>query len=253
MSVLKLNEMVIGYGDVPIVQGLSMDVQPKEVVALFGANGVGKSTTLRGISGLADILGGDGTVLGFPIKATRRPERLARAGVVHVPEDRGLFRALTVRENLEVAIASRRSRSALIGEALSAFPELVPLLKRQAGLLSGGEQQMLAIARAVILKPALLMIDEMSLGLAPLIVDRLLSRVREIASATGCSVLLVEQHVELALETVDRGYILAHGKVATSGTAAELREQSGLLQEKYLGGPSGTDAEAPYDRHEAAL
>lgn len=231
-SLLKISDMSTGYNGVPVVRDLNLHVEAGEVVALLGPNGAGKTTTLLTTSALNPILSGDITVLGKSIKG-RRPHHVAREGLAHVPEDRSLFFQLTVRENLRLKAA--RGSTAL-QEALGYFPALEPLMDRRAGLLSGGEQQMLAVARALTVNPKLLMVDEMSLGLAPIIVERLLPVLREIATKTGTGILLVEQHVHLALEVADRAYVLSHGNLVLEGTAAHLRDNPHLLESSYLGG-----------------
>ena len=177
------------------------------------------------------ILSGDIKVFGQTIKG-RRAHHVAREGLAHVPEDRSLFFQLTVSENLRL---KAKKGSAALAEALEYFPALEPLMDRRAGLLSGGEQQMLAVARALTVQPKLLMVDEMSLGLAPIIVERLLPVLREIASKSGTGILLVEQHVHLALEVADRAYVLSHGNLVMEGPAAHLRENRHLLESSYLG------------------
>ncbi len=228
---LEIDQLDAGYGGVPVVRKLDLAVAEREVVALLGPNGAGKTTTLLTVSGLLPILGGDVRVFGRSVKR-HRPHRIARTGVAHVPEDRSLFFGLTVRENLKL---SARKDGPGIDQVLSYFPALEKLMGRRAGLLSGGEQQILALGRALTNHPRLLMVDEMSLGLAPIIVENLLPVLRRIADDTGCGVLLVEQHVHLALEIADRAYVLSHGNLVQQGTVAELAADRRLLESSYLG------------------
>lgn len=244
---LELRALDAGYDGVPVVRGLDLTVGEGEVVVLLGANGAGKSTTLLTVSGLLPVLGGevrmDGEVVGAAgrRRALGRAAVLARAGLVHVPEDRGLFHELTVHEHLR--LTRRGSRSPSEAEVFEHFPALDPLRHRRAGLLSGGEQQMLALARALLAGPRVLMVDELSLGLAPIVVDALLPLLRELADRHGIGVLLVEQHVRMALAVADRAVLLRRGRVVLEGSAAALADQLAAIEEGYLG--SGDEPAAP--------
>jgi branched-chain amino acid transport system ATP-binding protein len=236
---LELRALHAGYLGVTVVHGVDLAVQPGEVVALLGPNGAGKTTTLATISGLLPSLGGEVLVLGEAQPradrvSARRARRLARRGLAHVPEDRALFFSLSGRQHLRLA-APRGDREA-VADALAPFPVLADIIDRRAGLLSGGEQQMLAIARALAARPRLLMIDELSLGLAPIIVQNLLPLVRDIAQTTGIGVLLVEQHVGAALAIADRAYVLVRGRIALQGPAAELAADFERITASYLTG-----------------
>ena len=230
-TLLEINDLNTGYNGVSVVRGLNLHVNAGEVVALLGPNGAGKTTTLLTTSGLVPIISGEIKVFGKSVQG-RRPHLIAREGLAHVPEGRALFYQLTVGENLRLGAARG---AADVKQALAYFPILAEIMDRRAGLLSGGEQQMLAMARALTVKPKLLMVDEMSLGLAPIIVERLLPILRKIADETGAGVLLVEQHVNMALQVADRAYILSHGELVTEGDANELASNRSLLEASYLG------------------
>lgn len=230
--VLTLDGMYAGYDNVAVVRDLNLHVDRGEVVALLGPNGAGKTTTLGAISGIVRLLQGSIDILGHPVPKLRSAYLVAQWGVMHVPEKRGLFFQLTVEENLKLA---PRLESGDIDEAFELFPALEPLRDRMAGTMSGGEQQMLALARGLLAKPDLLMVDEMSLGLAPVIYEELMPLVRRVADETDTAVLLVEQHTDLALAQADRAYVLSHGDLVLEGNAADLLEDRHLLDEAYLG------------------
>ena len=230
-AVLEIEGLTTGYEDAAVVRELDLSVGEGEVVALMGANGAGKTTTLRAVSGVVHPMAGSIAFGGRDLAGTSISGR-ARMGIAHVPENRGLFFGLTVAEHFR--LGHRRERLDA-DAAYRYFPALAELRDRRCGLLSGGEQQMLAVARALARHPRLLLLDELSLGLAPLIVEGLLPVVREYATDTGCGVLLVEQHIQLALGIADRGYVLSHGEVVLQDNAEALRRNRELLMASYFG------------------
>jgi branched-chain amino acid transport system ATP-binding protein len=243
--VLELRGLRAGHGRVAVVRELDLTVAAGEVVALLGPNGAGKTTTLLTAAGLLRPLGGDVLVDGSSVVG-RRPQRLARDGVSLVPDDRGLFPSLTVAEHLRLVHRSARRRARTGGdgaggtsdvqaEVLEWFPQLRPLLGRPAGLLSGGEQQMLALGRALATRPRVLLVDELSLGLAPIVVESLLPVLRDVATRTGCGVLVVEQHAPMALAVADGAVVMRHGEAVASGSADEVRSDWDRLLASYLG------------------
>ena len=231
-ALLEAREVTAGYSGLPAIRGVSLTVEPGEVVALLGPNGAGKSTTLMALAGALTASAGEVRWRG---KATTRPlHHRIRDRLSYIPEQRCVVNALTVADNLRLG-------GGHIGRSLDLFPELGDHLRRKAGLLSGGQQQMLALARALSRRPDCLLADELSLGLAPALVRRLLAAVRA-AADTGVAVLVVEQHALQALEIADRGYVLVRGRVQLSGTTAALRDQLGDLERSYL---TGLDPEQP--------
>ena len=232
-ALLEVDRLLAGYKGLTVVRGIDLSVEPGEIVALLGANGAGKSTTLLAISGLAEQHGGTLRLDDQDLQPMHSAAR-ARAGVGHVTEDRALFQKLTVLENLRLGGHGDLSG---LDNLMGLLPALKPLLDRSAGGLSGGEQQMLALARALIAKPRLLMVDELSLGLAPIIVKRLLKNLRQLAD-DGLGILVVEQHVEQVLQVADRVLVLARGRISFEGVPADLAGQRERLAAAYLGGTS---------------
>ncbi len=231
--VLEACGLSVGYGPIPVVKTLDLQVSSGEIVALLGANGAGKSTTLMALAGLLSPSQG---VVKLHGRATKSPlHQRSREGLAYVPEQRGVFRGLTTMENLRLGRGDPQA-------ALALMPELRSLVDRRAGLLSGGEQQMLALARALASKPAILLCDELSLGLAPLIVQRLLEAIRA-ASRDGVAVLLVEQHVRAALSVADRVYVLRRGSVVMSGTSDQVRSRLDEVESSYLSGAARKDGQ----------
>jgi branched-chain amino acid transport system ATP-binding protein len=234
-ALLELDDVEARYGEVRALHGVSLRVDEGEVVAVLGANGAGKTTTLRSISGTVRR-SGDVRFAGGAI-ARRSPEAIARLGIAHVPEGRGTFTELSVWDNLRIGAYPRRDRAAVkadLARTVQLFPWIEERRSQPAGTLSGGEQQMLALARALVARPKLLLLDEPSLGLAPLVVAEILRIVRRVNEEDGLAVLVVEQNAILALGAAARAYVLEAGRVALEGESAELREH-GSVRRSYLG------------------
>jgi branched-chain amino acid transport system ATP-binding protein len=235
MSLLHVDNVVTAYGQIVALKGVSMEVHQGEVVCLLGANGAGKSTLINTISGILRPRSGRVLLDGRDLVGTKA-SRIAAAGIAQVPEGRGIFAHMTVHENLLMGAHVRAGAAdvpADIDAAYARYPVLAQRRLQKAGVMSGGEQQMLALARAMMSRPRLLLLDEPSMGLAPIMVERVFVNVREIA-ATGVTILLVEQNARRALEISDRAYVLQNGEMAMSGTARELID-SDMIQDAYLG------------------
>ena len=234
-ALLELEDVTARYGPVSALHGISLRVDEGEAVAVLGANGAGKTTTLRAISGTVKR---SGRIAFAGQSIVRRwPESVARAGIAHVPEGRGTLTDLTVAENLRLGAYTRRDRAGVREDeqrVLGYFPRLAERRSQRAGTLSGGEQQMLALARALMLRPRLLLLDEPSLGLAPLVVAEIFRIVRELNERDGLAVLVVEQNAALALDASARAYVLEVGRVAVEGDSARLREDV-AVRRSYLG------------------
>ena len=228
-TLLELRDVEARYGPVRALYGVSLTVGEGEVVAVLGANGAGKTTTLRAISGTVKRAG---EVLMASRRLPAAPEQVARRGIAHVPEGRGTFGDLSVRENLRLGAYARRDGD--LSRAYAYFPWLEERAGQPAGTLSGGEQQMLALARALMARPKLLLLDEPSLGLAPLVVRELFAIVRRLNEEEGLAVLVVEQNASVALDTARRAYVLEAGRVAVEGPSEELREHEDVRR-SYLG------------------
>ena len=226
---LEIRQLSVSYGPVPAVKRLDLTVREGEIVALIGANGAGKTTTLRCISGIVKPKAGQIRYAGREI-AGLEPHRIVRAGIAHVPEGRGMFTELTVLENLEMGAYTRSDRAGIRADReamFRLFPRLAERQRQPAGTLSGGEQQMLAIARALMARPRLLLLDEPSMGLAPLLVQEIYRAIRQI-NQSGVSVLLVEQNTHMALTLADRGYVMDNGEVVLEGPASRLADHPAL-------------------------
>lgn len=235
MALLEIRNLHVHYGAVHALQGIDLDVEAGQIVTLIGANGAGKSTTLRTISGLLRPSAGTITFEGRTLVG-RGPHEIVRRGVAQAPEGRGLFANMTVAENLDLGAYARQDHAAVRTDrawALSLFPRLRERLEQSAATLSGGEQQMLAIARALLARPRVLLLDEPSLGLAPQLVQTIFRVIREI-NAAGTTVLLVEQNAHMALQTAHYGYVLEVGRIVLHADAATLT-RSDQVRRAYLG------------------
>jgi branched-chain amino acid transport system ATP-binding protein len=234
-ALLSVKDLNVHYGGIHALKGVSFDVEEGQVVTLIGANGAGKTTTLKAISGLCKPSKGTVTLRGVPITG-KPPHEIVALGMSHAPEGRGIFANLTVEENLEIGAYLRRDPAGVAKDrehALSLFPRLKERMHQNAGTLSGGEQQMLAIARALMARPKLLLLDEPSLGLAPQIVKLIFQIVKTIAT-DGTTILLVEQNAHMALGVAQVGHVLEVGTLVTSGPAAELAAND-EIRKAYLG------------------
>jgi branched-chain amino acid transport system ATP-binding protein len=244
---LELQGLCCGYGRTRVVRDVSLRVAPSSVTALLGPNGAGKSTLLKAISGFVRVFAGGVLISGTDV-TSMAPVKRTKLGLCHVPERRGIFRTLSVRENL-VMQARKGDRDTAIARAVDAFPRLGERLTQQAGTLSGGEQQMLSMVRAYVRDPSLILVDEASLGLAPLVVDDVfafLERVKE----RGGALLLVDQFVTRALEIADYAHILSNGRITVSGTAAELRSRD-LFMDYVTAGEGIAAGQSPSRTEEA--
>jgi branched-chain amino acid transport system ATP-binding protein len=233
---LKLKQIHSHYGQIHALKGVSFEVKEGSICCLIGANGAGKSTTLMSISGIQPITSGDIKFQGKPING-RAPEEIVRRGIVQVPEGRRIFPLLTVQENLILGAYLRKNKKEIneaLMRAFSFFPILEERRKQVGGTLSGGEQQMLAIARGLMSTPRLLLLDEPSLGLAPLIVEHIMTIIRQIREEEGVTILLVEQNAQAALELADYGYVIETGRVVLEDSARSLLENP-KVREAYLG------------------
>lgn len=232
---LKINNMTVSYSGILAVNQVSIHVKPAEIVTLLGSNGAGKTSTIRGISGLIPIKS-DGIMFHGERIDNLPAHEIVRRGVVQIPEGRGIFSRLSVRDNLDLGAFSqkdKKERASRINMVLEYFPDLGSRLKQQAGTLSGGQQQMLAIGRGLMSNPKLLMLDEPSLGVAPMIVESIFASIKRI-NDEGVMILLVEQRAREALEVAHRGYVLQTGRVVSEGTGEELLQNCDI-QKHYLG------------------
>jgi branched-chain amino acid transport system ATP-binding protein len=229
--ILELKGIRAGYDGIDVVHGIDLSVAPGRVMAILGPNGAGKSTTLKVVAGLLPASSGDLIVAGRRVNGAR-PDDLARRGLCLIPEGRGIFPNLTVRENLWMVTHGGRGLDAVLDRTVDRFAPLAPLMDRTAGTLSGGQQQMLAMARGLATDPALLVLDELSMGLAPIVVDDLYARVRQVAEE-GTTVLLVEQFARIVMDVADDAAVMVHGRIVETGSPHDLEAS---LSQAYLGG-----------------
>jgi len=232
VTLLQVNSLTTGHNGVAVVHDVNLMVESGEVVALLGANGAGKTTLLHTIAGLLPTINGTVFFNDQPVTGLST-HQIVRQGLSLLPENRGIFYQLTVAENLR--LYKRQGGAVKVEEVFDYFPALKPLVERKAGLLSGGEQQMLSLGCRFIADPKLMLIDEMSLGLAPIIFQRMLPVLTQFAADRGVGVLLVEQHVHLALKSSSRAYVLNRGELTFSGTANALQNQRQFLESNYMG------------------
>lgn len=240
---LRIDDLRCRYGAIEATKGLSLEVREAQIVTIIGANGAGKSSTLGAISGLVNYSGNisfEGELL------SRAPDKVVARGIIHVPEGRAIFGGLTVEENLLVGAYARRDRAVIkadLEQEFERFPSLATRRKEPAANLSGGQQQMMVLARGMMARPRLLMLDEPSLGLAPVLVRQIMESIRDINRERGVTVLLVEQSVNLALEVADYGYVIERGRIGLRGSTSDLRKDD-RIQRAYLGSP-GVDTAEP--------
>ena len=235
MTLLQLENVVLNYGKIEALHGLTLDVNEGEVVALIGANGAGKTSTMRAISGIRGLAAGRITFDGKDVTRLRADQRMRR-GLCLAPEGRGIFPGMTVQENLDMGAYTRSDRDGIAADferVFGLFPRLLERRKQFAGTMSGGEQQMLAIGRALMSRPRLLLLDEPSMGLAPMLIQQIFSIISEI-NQQGTTVLVVEQNAKQALSLADRAYVLETGSIVKAGTGADLLDDPSI-REAYLG------------------
>ena len=234
VPVLEVKGLDVGYGKLTVARDITFSLPPRTVLTILGPNGAGKTTLLMTLAGFLPPRAGTITFNGQPVRGSS-PRRMNRSGLVLVPDFRALFTELTPIQNLKLA-----AKGADLDPVLQLFPALQRREKLRVGDLSGGEQQMLAIARALVQSPKLLLIDEMSMGLAPVAVESLMPVIRQVADEHGASVIMVEQHVQLALEVADEAMVLVHGSIVLSGPAEQYRNDIGAVQSAYMSGSVST-------------